>query len=195
MSRYDLTDSEWRVIEPLLPNKPRGVPHKIVAGEFCKFRFDIELPPSSLAANLGCPPLLDEPEHLLPQCLAMRRLEPAETPPILPASSSGAIPSQSKAKANLPPGECRFDVLSPKDAGRSRRKKFAGSILGVSREEWRKSEPAASAPFTSGKMLVAVAAAADVSIRRRWMLNGKSGLAITPSCEPKGSRNPLRSAD
>src|SRR6516162_8511617 len=26
MSRYELTDSEWRVIEPLLPNKPRGVP-------------------------------------------------------------------------------------------------------------------------------------------------------------------------
>jgi transposase len=26
MSRYDLTDSEWRVIEPLLPNKLRGVP-------------------------------------------------------------------------------------------------------------------------------------------------------------------------
>lgn len=26
MSRYDLTDCEWRVIEPLLPNKPRGVP-------------------------------------------------------------------------------------------------------------------------------------------------------------------------
>ena len=26
MSRYDLTDSEWRVIEPLLPNKPGGVP-------------------------------------------------------------------------------------------------------------------------------------------------------------------------
>jgi len=25
MSRYDLTDLEWRVIEPLLPNKPRGV--------------------------------------------------------------------------------------------------------------------------------------------------------------------------
>jgi transposase len=23
MSRYDLTDFEWRVIEPLLPNKPR----------------------------------------------------------------------------------------------------------------------------------------------------------------------------
>ena len=26
MSRYDLTDFEWRVIEPLLPNKPRGIP-------------------------------------------------------------------------------------------------------------------------------------------------------------------------
>src|SRR5205823_3099786 len=26
MSQYDLTDFEWRVIEPLLPNKPRGVP-------------------------------------------------------------------------------------------------------------------------------------------------------------------------
>ena len=26
MSRYDLTDFEWRVIEPLLPNKPRSVP-------------------------------------------------------------------------------------------------------------------------------------------------------------------------
>ena len=25
MGRYDLTDFEWRVIEPLLPNKPRGV--------------------------------------------------------------------------------------------------------------------------------------------------------------------------
>jgi len=26
MARYDLTDFEWSVIEPLLPNKPRGVP-------------------------------------------------------------------------------------------------------------------------------------------------------------------------
>jgi transposase len=26
MSRYDLTDFEWRVIEPLVPNKPRVVP-------------------------------------------------------------------------------------------------------------------------------------------------------------------------
>lgn len=26
MSRYDLSDFEWRMIKPLLPNKPRGVP-------------------------------------------------------------------------------------------------------------------------------------------------------------------------
>jgi transposase len=26
MARFDLSDSEWAVIEPLLPNKPRGVP-------------------------------------------------------------------------------------------------------------------------------------------------------------------------
>ena len=26
MARYDLSDAEWAIIEPLLPNKPRGVP-------------------------------------------------------------------------------------------------------------------------------------------------------------------------
>src|SRR3974390_983941 len=26
MARFDLTDFEWSIIEPLLPNKPRGVP-------------------------------------------------------------------------------------------------------------------------------------------------------------------------
>jgi transposase len=26
MGRYELTDSEWKAIEPCLPNKPRGVP-------------------------------------------------------------------------------------------------------------------------------------------------------------------------
>jgi len=25
MARYDLSEAEWRIIEPLLPNKPRGV--------------------------------------------------------------------------------------------------------------------------------------------------------------------------
>jgi transposase len=27
--RYEITDFEWAVIEPLLPNKPRGVPPTI----------------------------------------------------------------------------------------------------------------------------------------------------------------------
>ncbi len=26
MRRHELTDEEWAVIQPLLPNKPRGVP-------------------------------------------------------------------------------------------------------------------------------------------------------------------------
>jgi len=26
MARVDLSDTEWRIIQPLLPNKPRGVP-------------------------------------------------------------------------------------------------------------------------------------------------------------------------
>jgi len=26
MARFDLTDFEWSVIQPLLPNKPRGMP-------------------------------------------------------------------------------------------------------------------------------------------------------------------------
>jgi transposase len=40
MSRYDLTDFEWRVIEPLLRNKPRGVPRvddrRVLNGIFSK---------------------------------------------------------------------------------------------------------------------------------------------------------------
>ncbi|WP_139015811.1 IS5 family transposase [Ensifer aridi] len=42
MSRYDLTDFEWRVIEPLLPNKPRGVPRvddrRVLNGTFWVLR-------------------------------------------------------------------------------------------------------------------------------------------------------------
>ena len=38
MSRYDLTDFEWRVIEPLLPNNPRGLPRvddrRVLSGIF-----------------------------------------------------------------------------------------------------------------------------------------------------------------
>ena len=29
--RYELTDFEWSIIGPLLPNKPRGVPRRMTA--------------------------------------------------------------------------------------------------------------------------------------------------------------------
>ncbi|WP_125853634.1 IS5 family transposase, partial [Rhizobium anhuiense] len=42
MSRYDLTDFEWQMIEPRLPNKPRGVPRvndrKVLNGIFWVLR-------------------------------------------------------------------------------------------------------------------------------------------------------------
>ena len=42
MSRHDLTDFEWSVIEPLLPNKSRGVPRvddrRVLNGIFWRFR-------------------------------------------------------------------------------------------------------------------------------------------------------------
>ena len=40
--RYDLTEFEWRVIQPILPNKPRGVPRvddrRVLNGIFYKLR-------------------------------------------------------------------------------------------------------------------------------------------------------------
>ncbi len=42
MARFDLTDFEWAVIEPLLPNKPRGVPRvddrRVLNGIFWRLR-------------------------------------------------------------------------------------------------------------------------------------------------------------
>ncbi len=29
MARFDLSDAEWRIIAPLLPNKPRGMPRTV----------------------------------------------------------------------------------------------------------------------------------------------------------------------
>ncbi len=41
MARFDLTDFEWSVIQPLLPNKPRGVPRvddrRVLNGIFLAF--------------------------------------------------------------------------------------------------------------------------------------------------------------
>lgn len=40
--RYELTDEEWSIIEPLLPNKPRGVPRvddrRVLNGILWRFR-------------------------------------------------------------------------------------------------------------------------------------------------------------
>jgi transposase len=40
--RYELTDFEWSIIEPLLPNKPRGVPRvddrKVINGIYWRLR-------------------------------------------------------------------------------------------------------------------------------------------------------------
>src|ERR1700694_4896500 len=40
--RYELSDSEWDVIKPMLPNKPRGIPRvddrRVLNGIFCILR-------------------------------------------------------------------------------------------------------------------------------------------------------------
>ena len=42
MARFDLTDFEWSVIQPVLPNKPRGVPRvddrRVLNGIFWRLR-------------------------------------------------------------------------------------------------------------------------------------------------------------
>jgi transposase len=42
MARYDLSEAEWRLIEPLSPNKPRGVARvdqrRVINGIFCVLR-------------------------------------------------------------------------------------------------------------------------------------------------------------
>jgi transposase len=42
MARYDLSEAEWRLIEPWLPNKPRGVPRvddrRVINGIFYVLR-------------------------------------------------------------------------------------------------------------------------------------------------------------
>jgi len=42
MARFDLSDYEWSIIEPLLPNKPRGVPRvddrRVLNGIFWRLR-------------------------------------------------------------------------------------------------------------------------------------------------------------
>lgn len=51
--RDELTDGEWSIIEPLLPNKPRGVPRvddrRVLNGILWRFRTG-----SSAGAKPGC---------------------------------------------------------------------------------------------------------------------------------------------
>lgn len=60
MSRYDLTDFEWRVIEPLLPNKPRGVPRvddrRVLNGIFWVLRSGApwRYPPKRYGSHTTC---------------------------------------------------------------------------------------------------------------------------------------------
>ena len=68
MARYDLTDFEWKTIQPLLPNKPRGVPRVddrrvlngiflgpaigLALGRICQIA-TVRRPPSTTASTAG----------------------------------------------------------------------------------------------------------------------------------------------
>src|SRR3954464_16032276 len=62
MGRYELTDSEWKAIEPCLPNKPRGVPRvndrRVLNGIFWVLRSGArwaDLPERLQSAQLSSP--------------------------------------------------------------------------------------------------------------------------------------------
>jgi transposase len=64
MRRHELTDFEWKIIEPLLPNKPRGVPRvndrRVLNGIIWRFR--------------TCSPWRDIPERYGPSTPCYNRL-------------------------------------------------------------------------------------------------------------------------
>ena len=65
--RYELSDYEWTVIKPMLPNKPRGVPRvddrRVLNGTFWVLRSGA--------------PRRDLPENYGPHTCAYRKLDPA----------------------------------------------------------------------------------------------------------------------
>ncbi len=58
MRRHELTDFEWKIIEPLLPNKPRGVPRvndrRVLNGILWRFRTGS--PGATSPSGMGPPP-------------------------------------------------------------------------------------------------------------------------------------------
>ena len=54
MGRYDLTDFEWRIIKPLLPNTPRGVPARFQTRNYVRVIADNEARVAGL--HFGLPP-------------------------------------------------------------------------------------------------------------------------------------------
>src|ERR1044072_7861790 len=66
MARFDLTDFEWSVIQPFLPNKPRGVPRgddrRVLNGLFWRLRTGA--------------PWADIPERYGPSTTCVDRLHP-----------------------------------------------------------------------------------------------------------------------
>ena len=61
MARFDLTDFEWSVIEPLLPNKPRGVARvddrRVLNGIFWRLRTGAPWAGTLRTAHDVCKPL------------------------------------------------------------------------------------------------------------------------------------------
>ena len=57
MARFDLTDFEWSVIQPLLPNKPREVPRvddrRVLNGIFWRLRTGAPWAEPRVAAATG----------------------------------------------------------------------------------------------------------------------------------------------
>ena len=53
--RYELTDFEWSIIQPLLPNKPRGKPRvddrKVLNGIYWRLRLRQEAAPEARRPN------------------------------------------------------------------------------------------------------------------------------------------------
>ena len=151
---------------------PLGVPHKIVAGEFCKPRFDIELPPSDSASSVGCPPLPDEASVPPPTQPFRKSPRTARTPPILPASSSGRSSFAIGRRGSLASWRSSF-----RRAISLRRRAVAaqikGGTSGVKAGSCTVSARAAST-LPARRAIAAVATAAPVaSKRRRLMFNGK----------------------